>query len=321
MKRFNQPDKPLNPYSRCFFGLWLLAMIASSFSFQLSDEPSYKEKVDQWHQNRVKSLKSENGWLNVAGLFWLKEGANKVGGNIGNDIAFPSEKTPDQLGTFQLTNGAVTFTPAPGAVVLTDKAGQAASAEKPQPLLATETIFSPENKRPVILQHGPLRWFIIKRGNRYGVRLRDLESPVLKEFQGINRFSVDETWRIKARLETPSEPKTIPIMDVLGQISQYPLAGTLVFERAGQTYRLDAAGEGERLFIIFGDQTNTHETYGAGRFLYADKAGSDGTTVLDFNESINPPCAFTAFATCPLPPKQNKLVLAVTAGEKRYGEH
>ncbi|QDK82815.1 DUF1684 domain-containing protein [Spirosoma sp. KCTC 42546] len=322
MKRTDSSIGPLNIYSGSFFGLWLLAML-TSVGWRVSDGPSYKVQLEEWHQKRVKSLKSESGWLNVAGLYWLKEGANKVGSDTGNDITFPSGKAPEQVGTFQLTNGTVFFTPAPGAAVLADRLGQSTdgSSVKPEPLLTTETIFSPESKKPVTLQHGSLRWFIIKRGNKYGVRLRDLESPALNEFHGIDRFPVDETWRLKARLEVPSEPKTIPIMDVIGQLSQYPLAGTLVFERGGKTYRLDAAGEGEKLFILFGDPTNTHDTYGAGRFLYADKAGPDGTTTLDFNQAINPPCAFTTFATCPLPPKQNKLALAVTAGEKRYGDH
>lgn len=318
MKRTDSTMESLNIYSGSFFGLWLLAMLAS-VGWRTTDEPSYKAQIDEWHQNRLKSLKSESGWLNVAGLFWLKEGENKVGGDAGSDISFPSGKAPVQLGAFQLANGTVTFTPASEAVVLVDRS--AAGTEKPQPVLTTETIFSLESKKPVVLQHGSLRWFIIKRGNKYGVRLRDLESPLLSEFHGVDRYPVDESWKVKARLEVPSEPKTIPIMDVLGQISQYPLAGTLVFERAGKTYHLDAAGEGEKLFILFGDPTNMHDTYGAGRFLYAAKAGSDGTTTLDFNQSINPPCAFTAFATCPLPPKQNKLALAITAGEKRYGEH
>lgn len=318
MKYTDSSIKPLNIYSGSFFGLWLLAMFAS-VGWRTTDEPSYKAQIDEWHQNRLKSLKSESGWLNIAGLFWLKEGENKVGGDPGNDIAFPSGKAPAQLGTFQLTKGAVLFTPAPEATVLVDRS--AIGTEKPQPVLTTETIFSPESKKAVVLQHGSLRWFIIKRGEKYGVRLRDLESPLLSEFRGINRYPVDESWKVKARLEVPSEPKTIPIMDILGQISQYPLAGTLVFERGGKTYRLDAAGEGEKLFILFGDLTNTQDTYGAGRFLYAPKAGPDGTTTLDFNQAINPPCAFTTFATCPLPPKQNKLALAITAGEKRYSEH
>jgi uncharacterized protein (DUF1684 family) len=163
---------------------------------------------------------------------------------------------------------------------------------------------------------------VIKRGSRYAVRLRDLESPFLQEFKSIDRFPANEKYRVKAKLEKPVSDRTIPILDVTGQTSQQPLAGTLVFTLEGKTYRLDAVEEGaDRLCILFGDATNSHDTYGSGRFLYADKPDQNGDVELDFNRAINPPCAFTPFATCPLPPKQNKLGVRITAGEKRYGNH
>jgi len=289
--------------------LGLLTAVALS-SFRIADDPVYRQRIDQWHQDRIASLKSENGWLNLAGLFWLTNGKNTLGQGSGFDIAFPTDKATADLGVLYLEKGEVRFTPSRKATVLADG----------QPIAESLVIFKP-NEKPVTLAYGSLRWFIIKRGDKYGIRLRDLNSPYLSEFRGVERFPVDETWQIKARVETPSTPKTIPILDVLGLTSQQPLAGTLVFERAGKTYRLDAVGEGKKLFILFGDATNAHETYGSGRFLYADQPGPDGTTILDFNQAINPPCAFTPYATCPLPPKQNKLTLAVRAGEKRYGEH
>lgn len=309
-KFINQPLEPLNPYSRRFFSLWALAMMAA-VGFRISDEPAYREQIEQWHQQRVASLKSENGWLNLAGLFWLKEGGNTAGSNPGNDLSFPADKAPDQLGTFRLTNGVVQFEAAPEIAV----------SANGQPLLKPETIFSPTAAAPTTLQYGTLRWFVIKRGSKYAVRLRDLDSPTLKEFHGIERYPVDEAYRVRARLEVPSERRTIPILDITGQTSQQPLAGTLVFDLGGKTHRLDAVGEGEKLFILFGDATNPSETYGAGRFLYADKPGPDGLTTLDFNQAINPPCAFTPYATCPIPPKQNRLALRIPAGEKRYGDH
>lgn len=311
MKRINRSPKPLNPYLRCFFGLWILVMLATVGFRQIADNPSYKAQLDAWHQKRVNSLKSEDGWLNLAGLFWLNEGRNSLGRGADFDVPFPvSGGTPANLGTFLLQNGEVRFEPKTGADVLAD--GK----------LITESlvIFSP-NSQPTVLANGSLRWVVIRRGDKYGVRLRDLDSPSLKEFHTIDRFPVDENWRVKAKLEKPATSQTIPIVNVLGQITPTPLVGTLVFGKAGKTYRLDAVGEGEKLFILFGDATNAHDTYGAGRFLYADKPDSNGTTTLDFNQAINPPCAFTTYATCPLPPKQNKLALAVTAGEKRYGDH
>ncbi len=302
--------EPINPYAGAFLGFWALASIVL-VGFR-ADDPAYREQVDGWHRSRIASLKSENGWLNLAGLFWLKEGANTVGSDPNNDLTFPSGKAPNQLGTIKLANGAVTFEAAPSVVVQSGV----------EPVLGVKTIFATDLSKPLTLSHGSLRWFVIKRGNRYAIRLRDLESPLLSQFKGVDRFPVDEAYRVKARLERPTEARTIPILDVTGQISQQPLVGTLVFDLGGKTHRLDAVGEGpDKLFILFGDATNTHETYGSGRFLYADTPGTDGLTMLDFNQSINPPCAFTPFATCPLPPKQNRLTARIPAGEKNYGDH
>lgn len=279
---------------------------------QIADGPAYKAQIEEWHQQRVNSLKSENGWLNLVGLFWLNEGKNSLGRGSTFDVPFPTTSASAELGVLELKNGEIRFEP---------KAGANVSANG-NPVTEPIVVFSPDNQ-PTVLANGSLRWVVIKRGDKYGVRLRDLESPSLKEFHRIERFPVDESWRVKAKLEKPATSKTIPIVNVLGQITPTPLAGTLVFEKDGKTYRLDAVGEGEKLFILFGDATNAHNTYGSGRFLYADKPGADtdDVTTLDFNQAINPPCAFTEFATCPLPPKQNKLTFAVTAGEKRYGDH
>ncbi|GAB2528849.1 DUF1684 domain-containing protein [Spirosoma aerophilum] len=310
MPSAEQPSGRFKGYSHWFFGLWLLALPAA-VGWRNADGPSYKAQIDEWHQNRVNALKSETGWLNLAGLFWLNKGKNSLGRGTDFDVSFPVAEAPSDFGLLQLENGQVRFVPKAGVSVLAD--GKPVS----EPLV----IFAPDEK-PVVLAHGSLRWFVIKRGPKYGVRLRDLDSPNLKDFQVINRYPVEESWRIKARFETPKSPATIAITDVLGLTSQQPLAGTLVFERAKKTYRLDAVSEGDKLFILFSDPTNEHETYGAGRFLYADRpAGEQGMVILDFNQSINPPCAFTPYATCPIPPKQNKLAMAITAGEKRYGEH
>lgn len=331
MKLIKRPVPSLNPYSRCFFGLWLLVMLSIAGFRQaevrlsgvwLSDEPSYKARIEEWHQDRVNALKHETGWLNLVGLFWLNEGKNSVGRGTDFDVPLPGTSAPAELGALVLQNSVVRFEPKTGAAISADG----------KTVMEPLTVFAP-NSQPVNLASGSLRWTVIKRGDKYGIRARDLESQSLTNFRGIERYSVDEQWRVKARLEAPSAPKMIPILNVLGQVTPTPLAGTLVFEKAGKTYRLDAVGEGEKLFILFGDATNAHDTYGSGRFLYADKPsastpgvdapmpGADQVVTLDFNQAINPPCAFTPYATCPLPPKQNKLTLAVTAGEKRYGGH
>ena len=153
-----------------------------------------------------------------------------------------------------------------------------------------------------------------------GIRLRDSENPRIAGFTGIERFPVSEKWRIEAQFKPYDSVKIISVPTVLGTIDQSPCTGALVFEIDGREYSLDPiTDEGSPgFFIIFGDATNGKETYGAGRFLGAEAAGPGGKVILDFNKAYNPPCAFSPFATCPLPPKQNVLPVAVTAGEKAY---
>ncbi|WP_448519948.1 DUF1684 domain-containing protein [Rhodoflexus sp.] len=274
-----------------------------------STTQDYAEEIRQWHEERKAALMKDDGWLNLVGLFWLREGENSFGSDSRNDIVFPADKATAKLGTLILSNGSVRFVAAPRAEVTADS------------IPVKDTLIFVDQQQPVVLAHKSLRWFIIRRGNRYGVRLRDLEHLALKRFTGIPMYDIDRRWRIRARLEPATADKLISITDILGQVSQQPSPGTLVFDWQGTSYRLDAVESGEKLFIPFADETNKQHTYAAGRFLYADKPDSTGYTILDFNKAINPPCAFTEFATCPLPPPQNRLPLAVKAGEKRYSKY
>ena len=166
---------------------------------------------------------------------------------------------------------------------------------------------------------GSLRWYIIKRDDKYGVRLRDIDANLRKEFKGIDTYPVNEDWKITAKFEAYNPPKTISIPSIIGTVEEDMAPGALVFEKDGKEYRLDPVVEGDEFFIIFADETSGEETYGAGRFLYTAMPDSTGNVILDFNKAYNPPCAFTPYATCPLPPKQNYLKLRITAGEKKYG--
>ena len=175
--------------------------------------------------------------------------------------------------------------------------------------------------KPTTLQLGSLSFFVIKRGDRMGVRIKDKTSPMRAAFKGIDEYPIRPEWRVVARFE-PYKDKKIPIANIIGQVEDNPSPGAVVFDWQGKTYRIDAleGGDDGSLFLVFGDQTNGKETYGAGRFL--DTAPpKDGKVVVDFNTAYNPPCAFTAFATCPLPPAENKLALRVEAGEKKFGSH
>lgn len=282
-------------------GLILFALLA------FSREDNYKREINKWQQERIERLKGEEGWLNLAGLFWLEEGDNTFGGSSENDIIFPEEHSKKALGKLILKNGKVTL----------EASREADIFNGIEPVEKLELFPYDE---PVVLKHQSLRWFVIKRGDKYAVRLRDLESPVLKTFKGIETFPIDEAWRIKAKFE-PGQGKKIAITDVTGRTAEEESPGSLVFTVKGKEYRLDAVGSTESLFVIFGDATNKKHTYGAGRFVYTSAVDQDGYCWLDFNKAVNPPCAFTPFATCPLPPKQNLLALSIPAGEKRFGDH
>lgn len=274
-------------------------------------DSTYQKEIAQWHSNRVKNLKSETGWLTVAGLYWLGEGENSVGSSKENKIHFPKGKADETIGVFTLKNEVVSLRIFDGVKVK-----------------CNDTIFSSGviykegiEEQSIVLSHKNLRWFIIKRGAKYGVRLRDLESDARKYFTAIECFPVDEKWRLTATYEAPQTIKTIPIHDVIGQTTETPFGGSVHFEVNGKKYQLDATLEEDNLFIVFADETSGITTYGGGRFLYAKKPQSGNQLILDFNKAYNPPCAFTDFATCPLPPDQNKLGLEITAGEKKYEKH
>jgi len=272
------------------------------------DVVAYLQEIDQWHQHRIEELKGENGWLNLAGLFWLKEGLNTFGSAESNDLVFPQDKIAANAGFFQVKNGVVQMNVTADVKVLRN--GNE---------IQSEIIFHPDSAKNATITHGDLQWFVIKRDDQVGLRLRDLKSKSISEFTGIERYEVDASWRVKATMEVSPVPKYIDITNVLGQTTAQLSPATLVFEIEGEEYRLDALEGGkDELFIIFGDQTNEDETYPSGRYLYVKIPDKDGHTVLDFNKSYNPPCAFTPFATCPLPPAQNVLPLAIKAGEKNF---
>ncbi len=279
--------------------------------FTVVGQSPYNDEIEEWKIKRVNSLKSENGWLNLAGLFWLEEGKNSFGTATTNNIVFPKGSIAANAGFFNLTDQEVTINSAKGVQILVND----------QLVKPNEIVFSKGLAKLVSMSYGSMHWTIIKREDKIGIRLRDYNSPLVKSFTGTDRFSTDSNWRFDAILQEPTSPSTIPIANVLGQTIQMKFLGKLIFTINGQTVSLDAVEEEAQLFVIFGDLTNKKETYGAGRFLYAAKPDASGKTVVDFNKAFNPPCAFTPYATCPLPPKQNMLNVAITAGEKTFNDH
>jgi uncharacterized protein (DUF1684 family) len=251
--------------------------------------------VEKWRADYESGLKAPSGWLSVAGLFWLHEGSNVVGSDPQSDVVLP-EGTPARAGVLRLNSGKATFEPASGTPV----------AIKPD---SSDTF-----------RFGAVEMTLIERGGKTGARLRDPNAATRRDFTGCKWFPAAESWDVHARWVAYPEPKKIAILNVLGMTSQEPSPGYAEFTLQGQKLRLEPVVEDNQLFFMFKDQTSGKSTYAAGRFLYADMP-KDGAVELDFNKAKNPPCAFTAFATCPLPPKQNALPVALEAGEKKYGPH
>ncbi|MCU1310991.1 MAG: hypothetical protein JWO20_2116 [Candidatus Angelobacter sp.] len=266
---------------------------------------SYSASILKWREERQSKLRADDGWLTVAGLFWLKEGENTFGSEKSNDIELP-KSAPPKAGSFLLKQGKVILRLNPGI--------QMALNGKP----AQETELHPDSDK---LQSGSLTIFVINRGDKVGIRLKDKNSAARKDFKGLSYYPIDPKLRVIADFIPYDPPKKIAIPTVLGTKVEEPSPGRAEFAIAGKKFSLEPVEEdADTLFFIFKDPTAGPETYGAGRFLYTPKP-RDGKVILDFNKAENPPCAFTPYATCPLPPPQNRLDAPIRAGEKKYGNH
>jgi uncharacterized protein (DUF1684 family) len=270
-----------------------------------AEKQQYNQTIREWRKQRLENLKQPDGWLNLAGLYWLKEGKNTLGSDSSHDVVFPS-KAPENVGVLHLNDGDLRFNPHEGVKVLHDGTR----------LTGGKKLRSDATGEATVLSHGPLRWFVIKRGEQYGIRLRDLKSPLLEKLQEIPAFPVKREWKIKARFIPHEKPKTIEVPNVLGGTYEQKSPGRLQFTYEDKQYTLNPTGSKKSLFVVFADETNGLQTYGGGRFLVVEAPGEDHITFLDFNKAYNPPCAFTPYATCPLPPRDNILPFRVLAGEK-----
>lgn len=301
------------PVTGCFL-LVLMLFIAQACrqrqGMSAEELERYRKSVDDRHADRLDKLRAPNGWLNLVGLHWLEPGENTFGSDSSNTIVFPAGKIAPKAGYFLLEDTVVTLVADPAAGIRHNGAAVGRLVQ-----------FHPDSARPIEASSGTLRWTIIRRESRLGIRLRDDDSELLKTFAGVERFPIDPELRVTAHLQVTDTIKTIAITNVLGQTTQQYSPGTLVFSIHGKTHRLDVLDEEENFFIVFADSTTGEETYGGGRFLYVSKQSDQGEFVVDFNQAINPPCVFTPYATCPLPPRQNRLPVAIRAGEKNYGEH
>jgi uncharacterized protein len=284
-----------------------LMLVAYSPPRPPAPDASYAAEIEQWHRNREARLVASDGWLSVVGLFWLKHGDNTVGTDPGSDVALPKGSAPAKVGVFDLHDGITSFEAAPGVSVTLNGQPATSGALKPD-----------SSGAPDILQVNDLTMFVIERGGRYAIRLKDTNSEMRRTFKGLKYYPAKEEYHVVARFVPYDPPKTIPIPNILGQVEQTPSPGYVTFTLNGRECRLDPITEGDTLFFIFKDLTSGKETYPPGRFLNTAMP-KNGEVILDFNKAYNPPCAFTPYATCPLPPEENKLPIAIEAGELRYG--
>jgi uncharacterized protein len=276
---------------------------AIALVFLLAAIPQPAAEWDQWRTHRQSRLQADDGWLTLVGLFWLHEGTN--------DVAIPAH--PPINARFILKNGHVTLLPAARLNV-----------KAPMPLR------DDTEPTPTVVRAGTLSFVAIKRGDvkgdHFGIRVKDSASEGRKSFKGLDYFSYNPAFRVTAHFEPYNPPHKISITNVLGMTTDEISPGALVFKLGGKSYRIDPIWdqgdpEPRDLFIIFKDATSGKETYGAARYLYAKPPDAKGNTIVDFNRSYNPPCVFTPYATCPLPPPQNRLPIRVEAGEKKYAGH
>jgi uncharacterized protein (DUF1684 family) len=292
--------------------LFLLMLTANHLFLFGQNKNHYVQSINEWHAKRENDLKQPNGWLNLEGLFWLHKGANSFGKAEGMDSKYANKEFPDYLGDFIYEGDSVQWVNKNNNSVKIDN--KEIKGDQTIPIFKTDGLAK-------TMDWSHFSWVVIKREDKVGIRFRNLQAATLKAFKGIERFPVDSTWRLKAVLVQP-EQNLLMITNVLGQTTAQKSAGRLLFTINKKEYTLDVIDEGgPNLFIVFGDETAGKTTYGAGRFIDIPKPDALGNTEIDFNKAYNPPCAFTAFATCPLPPPQNRLKVSIVAGEKNYGHH
>ena len=290
----------------------LFAILITHTTFAQSK--NYVDSVNNWHKKRIDYLTRDNGWLNLEGLFWLHKGINTFGSAKEADCHYQNGLFPAKLGSFIYEGDSVIWKNANTNTITINK--KATLKNEAYKVFGAGASYSDQ-----VMDYGQFSWVIIKREDKVGVRFRNLKANTLLTFKGINRFPINENWKFKATLVQPAQD-FLMITNVLGQTTDIKNAGTLHFRKDGIEYTLDVIDEGgPTLFIVFADQSSGNTTYGSGRFIDIPKPDKDGNTEIDFNIAYNPPCAFTPFATCPLPPKQNRLQLNIEVGEKNYGHH
>ena len=263
----------------------------------------YADGVEHWRAERERRLTADDGWLTVAGLFFLRDGENTFGSDPLQDIVLPAG--PAAAGTFVLDDRRVALRAAPGSTLTVD--GQEVAAMQLHPR---------ETRADITIED--LTLFVHYSGERLAIRMLDKGSAIRRDFTGLRWYPVDEAWRVPAHFVPHDAPREVKIQNILGDIETLTSSGTVRLQLGGEELEMLPVDVGDQLWFIFRDLTSGSDTYAAARFLYADAPGEDGRMVVDFNRAYNPPCAFNPHTTCPLPPRANRLPVRVEAGELDY---
>jgi uncharacterized protein len=297
-----------------FSGLLLTACQQGPSAEQLAKEKQlkmqYDAEISTWRNERINKLTAKDGWLSLVGMHWLpKVGVTRVGSGEANGTRL--SVGPSKLGLVSVVEGnTASFQPESGVSVTIDGVATKAKTKLVADVQGVPTV--------VAFNGGEASFIVIERGGKLALRVRDANAPTRAKFTGIDYFDIDRNFRFEASFTPHEASRTIDIINILGIVEPMMNPGTVTFKQGEKIFTLEAIDEGDhRLFFTFADRTSGHETYAAARFLYAEYPDASGKTIVDFNKAYNPPCAFTAFSTCPLPPLGNRLDMAITAGEKK----
>lgn len=287
----------------------LLILSCSRSAPVIQDRESYIKSIEQWQEDRLEGLKAKDGWLNLAGIYWLKDGKQTLGSHPSNDIVFP-EKAPAFIGSLTLKEESV-------HIQVNDSVQLYYENKR---VFDLETSYDNSGK-PSYITHGDFAWYIMKRHHSLAIRLRDYKNPAIDALDHIPSYPIDPDYVVEAELKAFVEPRTITVNTPFQDYTQdYQCPGELHFRLNGKKLTLLPFISGEGYFIIIADETSALDTYGGGRFMYA-YPDSTGRIILDFNKAYNPPCAITPFAACPMPPRENHLPIKIEAGEKNLAGH
>ena len=301
--------------------LTLAFAVAMNMPAAKIDPDAHRREIEQWREQRVERLKKPDSWLSLVGLHWIEDGTHTIGSDKSNDIVL--NVGPAKLGTLVVAGKDVRLKPAPNAGVTFRQASANATATFDEVVDPHGQVLKADSSgEPTFVQFGTANFHVIERSGKLALRVKDENAATRTQFAGLDNYEIDPSFRFDAQFVPHEAGKTIPIASITGSLDDMKNPGVVVFWKEGKEYRLEAVDEGDgQLFLIFADRTSGKTTYGAGRFLYAapPSPGSDHV-VVDFNKAYNPPCVFTPYATCPLAPPENRLDLAIEAGEKNYAK-